>query len=131
MHKRVVYVITQQGEDRERIRREIVGMPNYYADYETEVIFITREEMAKDHSAYPHGGFVLTSGVTGENNRQILEYKCQLESNPEFTSSILVACARAASRLKEKGYKGAFTMLDIPPALFSPQSGDVLRSEFM
>jgi diaminopimelate dehydrogenase len=131
MHKRVVYVIAQEGEDQERIRREIVEMPNYYADYETEVIFATKKEMAKNHSAYPHGGFVLTSGVTGENNRQILEYKCQLESNPEFTSSILVACARAASRLKEKGQKGAFTMLDIPPALFSPQSGDVLRREFM
>jgi len=131
MHKRVVYVIAQEGEDQEKIRREIVEMPNYYADYETEVLFITKEEMVKNHSTYPHGGFVLTSGVTGENNRQILEYKCQLESNPEFTASILVACARAASRLKEKGQKGAFTMLDVPPALFSPQSGDVLRSQFM
>jgi len=131
MHRRVVYVIAQEGEDQDRIGREIVEMSNYYADYETEVTFITKEEMVKNHSAYPHGGFVLTSGTTGENNRQILEYKCQLESNPEFTSSILVACARAASRLKEKGQKGAFTMLDIPPALFSPQSGDVLRREFM
>jgi len=131
MHKRVVYVIAQEGEDRDRIRKEIVEMPNYYADYETEVKFITKEEMVKNHSAYPHGGFVLTSGVTGEKSRQILEYKCQLESNPEFTSSILVACACAASRLKEKGLKGAFTMLDVPPALFSPHSGDVLRSQFM
>lgn len=131
MHKRVVYVLAQDGADRKRISREIIEMPNYYADYNTEVIFVTREEMAEKHSAYPHGGFVLTSGVTGRDNRQILEYQCQLKSNPEFTGSVLVACARAASRLKEKGSKGAFTMLDVPPALFSPQPKDVLLSNFM
>jgi diaminopimelate dehydrogenase len=131
MHKRLVYVLAQEGADRERISREITEMPNYYADYNTEVIFVTREEMAEKHSAYPHGGFVLTSGVTGRDNRQILEYKCQLKSNPEFTGSVLVACARAAFRLKEKGSKGAFTMLDIPPALFSPHPNDVLLSNFM
>jgi diaminopimelate dehydrogenase len=94
-------------------------------------MFITEDEMQKNHSTYPHGGFVLTSGLTGKNNRQILEYKCQLSSNPEFTSSVLVACARAAFRLKEEGYKGAFTMLDIAPAWFSQHSGNVLRSRFM
>jgi len=131
MHKRVLYVVAQQAADHERIRREIVEMPNYYADYNTEVIFITQEEMRRNHSTYPHGGFVLTSGLTGENNRQILEYKCQLSSNPEFTGSVLVACARAAYRLKQSGHKGAFTMLDIPPALLSQHSSDVLRSRFM
>jgi diaminopimelate dehydrogenase len=131
LHKRVVYAVAQKGADQERIRREIVEMPNYYADYNTEVIFVTREEMTEKHSTYPHGGFVLTSGVTSRNNRQILEYKCQLKSNPEFTGSVLAACARAAFRLKEKGYKGAFTMLDVPPALFSPHSNDVLLSKFM
>jgi len=131
MHKRVVYILAKNTSERERIRREIVEMPNYYAEYDTEVIFITEDEMRKDHSTYPHGGFVLSSGITGKNNRQILEYKCQLSSNPEFTSSVLVACARAAFRLKEGGYKGALTMLDIAPAWFSPHSGDVLRSRFM
>lgn len=131
MHKRVVYVVAQDTGDQERISREIVEMPHYYAEYDTEVIFISAEEMRRNHSTYPHGGFVLTSGLTGENNRQILEYKCQLNSNPEFTSSILVACARAAFRLKQNGYKGAFTMLDIPPALLSPHSSDALRSRFM
>jgi diaminopimelate dehydrogenase len=131
MHKRVVYVVAPNISDHKRIRKEITGMPNYYADYNTEVIFITEEEMQKNHAAYPHGGFVMTSGITGENNRQVLEYRCQLNSNPEFTGSILVACARAAWRLKQSGHKGAFTMLDIPPALYSPHSGDVLRKSFM
>lgn len=131
MHKRLVYVVAEEGADRERIRREIVEMANYYAEYNTEVIFISREEMQRNHATYPHGGFVLTSGITGGNNRQILEYKCQLKSNPEFTGSVLIACARAAFRLKVKGCKGAFTMLDIPPVLLSPHSGDALRSEFM
>jgi diaminopimelate dehydrogenase len=131
MHKRVVYVVAPNIADHERIRKEIVEMPNYYAGYDTEVIFITEEEMQRNHTAYPHGGFVLTSGLTGTNSRQVLEYKCQLNSNPEFTGSVLVACARAAWRLKQSGHKGAFTMLDIPPALLSQHSGDVLRSRFM
>lgn len=98
MHKRLVYVVTDEGADRERIRKEIVEMPNYYAEYDTEVVFITKEEMLKSHSDLPHGGFVLTSGLTGEN-KQILEYRCQLQSNPDFTGSILVACARAAYQI--------------------------------
>jgi diaminopimelate dehydrogenase len=130
MHKRLVYVVTEEGADREKIRKEIVEMPNYYAEYDTEVVFITKTEMLKSHSDLPHGGFVLTSGLTG-NSKQILEYRCQLESNPEFTGSVLVACARAAFRLQQLGHKGAFTMLDVPPALFSPHSGDELRSHFM
>jgi len=114
MHKRLVYVVAESEADHERIRKEIMEMPNYYADYDTEVVFISAEEMKKNHSTYPHGGFVLTSGVTGANNRQILEYRCQLDSNPEFTGSVLVACSRAAFRLKQSGRIGAFTMLDVP-----------------
>ncbi len=131
MHKRVVYVVAQENEDQERIKREIVEMPNYYAEYDTEVIFISAEEMRRGHSTYPHGGFVLTSGKTARDNRQILEYECKLSSNPEFTGSVLVSCARAAYRLKQSGLTGAFTMLDIPPALFSPYSGETLRSRFI
>jgi len=131
MHRRVVYVVAEKGADRERITREIVEMPNYYADYDTEVHFITAAEMKKSHSAYPHGGFVLTSGVTGESNRQILEYRNQLASNPEFTGSVLVACARAAYRLKRGGACGAYTMLDIPAALMSPHTGAELRQHYM
>jgi diaminopimelate dehydrogenase len=130
MHKRLAYVVIEQSADRERIRKEIVEMPNYYAEYNTEVVFITNEEMLKSHSAFPHGGFVLTSGLTGKS-KQILEYRCQLQSNPDFTGSVLVACARAAFRLQQSGHKGAFTMLDIPPALFSPRSGNELKSHFM
>ena len=130
MHKRLVYVLVEEGADRERIRKEIVEMPNYYAEYNTEVMFITKEDMLKNHSDLPHGGFVLTSGLTGKS-KQILEYRCQLQSNPDFTGSVQVACARAAFRLQQLGHKGAFTMLDIPPALLSPHSGDVLRSRFM
>ena len=131
MHKRLVYVVAEEGADLERIKKEIVEMPRYYDEYDTEVIFISEEEMERDHSAYPHGGFVMTSGATGKGNRQILEYKCQLESNPEFTARVLVACARAAYRLKEMGNKGTYTLLDLPLGLLSPHSGDVLRSRFM
>ncbi len=131
MHKRVAYVVAAKGVDKEKIRREIVGMPNYYADYDTEVIFISEKEMAAEHSTYPHGGFVLTSGTVGKGSRQILEYSCKLESNPGFTGSVLVACARAAYRLKKQEQYGAYTMLDIPPALYSPHSPEELRSHFM
>jgi diaminopimelate dehydrogenase len=130
MHKRLAYVVVEEGADRERIRKDIADMPNYYAEYDTEVKFITKEEMTKGHSSLPHGGFVLTSGLTGKS-KQILEYRCQLQSNPEFTGSVLVACARAAVRLQQSGHKGAFTMLDVPPALFSHHSADELRSHFM
>lgn len=130
MHKRVVYVVAEDGADKEKIRKAVTGMPNYFSDYDTEVNFISREQMAAEHGAYPHGGFVMTSGQTGSKNKQIIEYRCRLTSNPEFTGSVLVACARAAFRLKAAGHKGAFTMLDIPPALYSPHSGDALRSKY-
>ncbi len=131
MHKRLVYVVAEEGADRERIRGEIVTMPQYYGEYDTEVVFISKEEMAENHAKLPHGGFVLTSGLTGVGNTQILEYRCQLESNPEFTANVLVACARAAYRLKKEGRRGAFTLLDIPPRYLSPHSVETLRKNFM
>jgi diaminopimelate dehydrogenase len=131
MHKRLVYVVAESPAEHDRIRKEIVEMPNYYADYDTEVIFISAEEMKRDHSNLPHGGFVLTSSKTGENNNQILEYRLQLDSNPEFTGSVLVACARAAYRMKQSGHAGAFTMLDIPPAFYSPLSANELRHKYV
>lgn len=130
MHKRVVYVVAKEGADGKKIRKAITGMPNYFSDYDTEVVFITKEQMAKEHAAYPHGGFVMTSGETERGNKQLLEYRCQLASNPGFTGSVLVACARAAYRLKQAGQKGAFTMLDIPPALYSPHTPETLRGQY-
>jgi len=131
MHRRVVYVVPEKDADLDDIKDVIVLMPKYFDEYETKVIFISEEEMAEKHSNYPHGGFVLASGVTGDGNKQILEYKCQLESNPEFTGSVLVACARAAFRLNKARKSGAFTMLDIPPCYLSPHSSDFLRKNFM
>jgi diaminopimelate dehydrogenase len=131
MHKRIVFVVADRDADKTRIRRDIASMANYYADYNTEVNFITAAEMAKNHSAYPHGGFVLTSGKTGKGNMEIVEYRCQLSSNPEFTGSVLIACARAAWRMNKTGWSGAYTMLDIPPAFFSPHSPEELRHDFM
>lgn len=131
MHKRLVYITAKEGADLERIEKEIIDMPKYFDEYDTEVVFISQEEMKRDHSAYPHGGFVMTSGVTGEDHKEVLEYGLKLESNPEFTASVLVACARAACQMKKKGYRGAFTLLDFPLGLLSPHSGEVLRSKFM
>ncbi len=131
MHKRLVYIVAKEGADLERIRKEIVEMPKYFDEYDTEVIFISKEEMERDHSAYPHGGFVMTSGMTGSGNEQVIEYGCKLVSNPEFTASVLVACARAAYRMKEAGQKGAFTLMDFPLGLLSPHSPEILRSRFM
>jgi diaminopimelate dehydrogenase len=131
MHKRLVYVVAENGADHERIRKGIVTMPHYYDEYDTEVVFISKEEMAEHHSKLPHGGFVLASGETGTGNKHMLEYRCQLESNPEFTATVLVACARAAYRLHKEGRTGAFTLLDIPPGYLSPHSAETLRKDFM
>ncbi len=130
-HQRVVYVVPEAGADREKIRQAIVTMPHYFAEYNTEVIFITREEMAARHASLPHGGFVVAAGVTGEKNRHVLEYRCQLESNPEFTGNVLVAFARAAHRLSAEGRSGAFTVLDIPPRYLSPHAAATLRKDFL
>lgn len=131
MHKRLVYVVADSGADEARILRDIVTMPHYFDEYETEVVFISEEEMAESHAKLPHGGFVFASGVTGRGNKHVLEYRCQLESNPEFTANVLVACARAAYRLNKEGRTGAFTIPDIPPRYLSPHSAETLRKDFV
>ncbi|NLC43633.1 MAG: diaminopimelate dehydrogenase, partial [Clostridiales bacterium] len=123
-HLRDCYVVAEEGADRARIENEIKSMPNYFADYETRVSFITEEELVRDHSAMPHGGFVIRSGITGENSEHsnIIEFSLKLESNPEFTASVLVAYARAAFRMNQEGQFGARSVLDVPPAYLSPKS---------
>ena len=130
MHTRECFVVAEEGADKEAIEREIVTMPNYFADYDTTVHFISEEEMKRDHSKLPHGGFVLRSGRTGWEleHKHIIEYSLKLDSNPEFTSSVIAACARAAFRMKNEGQTGCKTILDIPPAYLSAKSGEELRA---
>ena len=132
-HLRECFVVAEEGADLARIEREIVTMPNYFADYDTVVHFITEEEMARDHSGIPHGGFVIHAGKTGKENENtnIIEYNLKLDSNPEFTASVLVACARAAYRMKQESTVGCKTILDIPPSYLSPASGEDLRARLL
>ena len=132
-HTRVCYVVAAENADKARIEHEIVTMPNYFADYDTTVHFITAEEMARDHATLPHGGKVIRTGKTGldEGTDQIIEYSLTLGSNPELTSSVLVAYARAAYRLSNAGERGCKTVLDIPPALLSPEDADTLRATLL
>ena len=132
-HIRECFVVAEEGADKKRIEKEIKEMPNYFADYDTIVHFITKEELDRDHSGIPHGGFVIRSGKTGFNkeHNHIIEYSLKLDSNPEFTSSVLVAYARAAYRLSSEGVSGCKTVLDIPPAYLSPKSGEELRKELL
>jgi diaminopimelate dehydrogenase len=132
-HKRECYVVAEEGADLAQIERDIKTMPNYFDEYDTAVHFITEEELKRDHSGMPHGGFVLRSGRTGENGRtsQLIEYSLTLDSNPEFTSSVLVAYARAAYRMAKEGAKGAKTVFDVPPAYLSFKSGEQLRRELL
>ena len=132
-HTRECWVVAEEGADLQRIEREIKEMPAYFADYDTTVNFITMEEMIKNHSAMPHGGFVIRSGRTGAegNTKHIIEYSLNLESNPEFTSSVLVCCARAVYKMNKAGFTGAKTIFDIPPAFFSPKSGEELRKNLL
>lgn len=127
-HTRYCYVVSEEGADQEEIRRAIQTMPNYFADYDTTVEFITMEEMREKHSGLPHGGSVIRSGVTGWDgtHRQTIEYKLTLDSNPEFTASVLVACARAAMRMKDRGAVGCRTIFDIAPADLSLLSREEL-----
>ena len=122
MHRRVCYVALEEGAEPEAVRQAIVTMPHYFADYDTTVRFVTREELARDHSGLPHGGLVLRTGRTGrgEAHRAGLEFRLRLDSNPEFTGGVLAACARAAWRLGQAGEYGCKTLLDIPPALLLP-----------
>ena len=132
-HIRECFVVAAEGADKERIEKEIKEMPNYFADYDTIVHFITKEELDRDHSGIPHGGFVIRSGKTGFNkeHNHIIEYSLKLDSNPEFTASVLVAYARAAYRLSSEGISGCKTVLDIPPAYLSAKSGEELRKELL
>ena len=130
-HTRECFVVLAEGADREQVRQAIVTMPNYFADYETTVRFISADELARDHGAMPHGGFVIRSGDTSATGRHVVEYRLQLGSNPEFTASVLVACARAVHRLHQQGRHGAHTVLDVPPGLLSPRSAEELRRDYV
>ena len=130
-HTRECYVVAAKGADKEAIREAIVTMPNYFADYNTTVTFITAEEMARDHAGLPHGGSVIRCGKTGDGNRHTIEYKLTLESNPEFTGSVLVALARAAYRMNKNGDAGCKTIFDIPPVLLSHESPEELRKHML
>ena len=132
-HTRECFVVAKEGADLERIEREIKTMPNYFADYDTTVHFISAEELKRDHSGIPHGGFVIRSGKSGlENeNTHVMEFSLKLDSNPEYTSSVLVATARAVVRLNREGASGARSILDIPPSYLSPKSPDQLRRELL
>ncbi len=128
-HTREVFVVAEDGADRARIEHEIVTMPHYFDEYDTTVHFISAEEMARDHSGIPHGGCVIRSGRTGREgeNTQVMEFRLTLDSNPEYTASVLVAYARATARLHQAGTVGCQTVLDVPPAYLSPLDGDALR----
>ena len=126
-HTRECYVVLEEGADAKQVEHEIVTMPNYFSDYDTTVHFISEEELIKNHSGIPHGGIVIRTGKTGGGCNHVIEYNLKLESNPEFTSSVLVAYARAIYRLHKEGQTGCRTVFDIPPAYLSPKSGEELR----
>ena len=130
-HPREVYVVTEEGADRARIEREIKEMPNYFSDYDTTVHFIDADTLAREHAGLPHGGFVIRSGETGAGNRHIIEYRLQLDSNPEFTGAVLTAYARAAYRMAQEGMSGAKTVFDIAPAYLSARTGEELRARML
>jgi len=131
-HMRKCFVVAEEGADLGKITETIQTMPDYFADYDTTVTFITEEEMKANHSGMPHGGFVIRSGETGrEQNKHVIEYSLKLESNPEFTASVLVCYARAAYRLSQKGESGARTVFDIAPGLLSIKSAEELRAELL
>ncbi len=128
-HIRECFVVAKEGADKAKIEQEIKNMPNYFADYDTIVHFISQETLDRDHGGIPHGGFVIRSGKTGVNSehQHIIEYSLKLDSNPEFTASVLVAYARAAYRMHAEGQCGCKTVLDVPPAYLSAKSGEELR----
>ena len=132
-HTRDCYVVLEEGADAAKIEEEIKTMPNYFADYDTTVHFISEEELQRDHSGIPHGGFVLRSGKTGWNNENshLIEYSLKLDSNPEFTASVIVAYARAVYRLSQEGQSGCKTVFDIAPAYLSAMSPEELRAKML
>lgn len=130
-HKRECYVVLEKGADAKTIEQAIITMPNYFADYDTTVHFISQEELDKNHNKMPHGGFVIRSGTSANQHKLNMEFSLTLESNPEYTASVLVAYARAAHRLSQQGQKGAFTLLDVPPVLLSPKPAMQLYKELL
>ena len=130
-HTRECFVVAEEGADLARIENEIKTMPNYFSDYDTTVTFITAEEMKANHSGLPHGGSVIYSGESSDGTKHVIEYSLKLDSNPEFTGSVLIAYARAAARLNAEGVSGAKTVFDIAPAYLSALSGDELRAHLL
>ena len=132
-HLRECFVVAEDGANKAKIEAEIKNMPNYFADYDTVVHFISMEEIKRDHSGIPHGGFVIRSGKTGweGENTHIVEYSLKLDSNPEFTASVIIAYARAAYRMKKEGMTGCKTVFDIPPAYLSPKTARELYSDML
>ena len=132
-HTRECFVVLKEGADPEKVRKEIVEMPNYFSDYDTTVHFISAEELARDHSGLAHGGFVFRSGSTGidHEHRHVIEFSLKLDSNPEFTSSVILAYARAVKRLSDRGDAGCKTVFDIPPVLLSEMSPEEMRSHLL
>ena len=132
-HIRECFVVLEEGADAAKVEETIKTMPNYFADYDTTVHFISEEELKRDHSQIPHGGFVLRSGVTGweKENSHLIEYSLKLDSNPEFTASVLTAYARAAYRMNKEGQKGCKTVFDVAPAYLCRQSGAELRAHML
>ena len=130
-HLRECFVVAEEGADKTKIEEEIKNMPNYFSDYDTTVHFITEEELKRDHSGMPHGGFVIRTGETGEGTKQRIEFSLELGSNPEFTSSVLVAYARAISKMAKEGKKGALTVFDVPFGYLSSKTPAELRKELL
>ena len=131
-HTRECYVVAKEGADLKQIEHDIVTMPNYFADYDTTVHFISQEELDRDHSGIPHGGFVIRTGETGcEGNKHVIEYSLKLGSNPEFTSSVIVAYARAAYKMAQEGITGAKTVFDVAPTYLSPLSAEEQRKNLL
>lgn len=132
-HIRECFVVAEEGADKSKIEETIKNMPNYFADYDTIVHFISEEELKRDHSGIPHGGFVFRTGATGfeKEHKHVIEYSLKLDSNPEFTASVILAFARAVDRLYKEGQKGCKTVFDVAPAYLSPKSGEELRKELL
>ena len=130
-HTRECFVVAEEGADLAQIEKEIKEMPNYFDEYDTTVHFISEEELKANHSKLPHGGFVIRSGETGNGNKEIIEYSLKLDSNPEFSSSVLIAYARACYRLASEGRFGAKTVFDVPPSYLSALSDDEIRAKLL
>ena len=132
-HTRECFVVAEKGADLAKIENEIKTMPNYFSDYDTTVHFITEEEMKRDHSGLPHGGMVIRTGVTGmeKEHKHVIEYSLKLDSNPEFTGSVIVAYARAVSRMNKEGMSGCKTVFDVAPAYLSSKSAEELRAHML